>query len=61
MSPTPRHSIRKLQTAHFSIHCNLVFHTLKWTLKSVIITDQAVIVSSQYKAALDPDSESLDI
>lgn len=45
--PTPRHAILKLQTAHFSVHCNLVFHTLKWTVKSVIITAQPVIAPTQ--------------
>lgn len=45
--PTPRYAILRLQTAHFSVHCNLVFHTLKWTVKSVIITAQPVIAPTQ--------------
>ena len=35
-----------------------MFHTLKWTLKSVIITDQAIIAAIQPPRMVDPDSVS---
>lgn len=38
-----------------------MFHTLKWTLKSVIITDQAIIAPTQAARAVDSDSVSLAI
>lgn len=46
-SPSEKCYSRFINYSFFSIHCNLVLHTLKWTLKSVIITDQAVIIHTR--------------